>query len=142
MKARSLVVSAIALLLVLFSARTASASFSDEAPADEYFGPFKVSVLEIRNRLTRFEGEQNGELATAGSIHGIDAVETAIEDWHRRYPRDSWLPGFLGRIVRVYVRAQAGGNMHARHAYVMLVSEYHATPQARDARRVARRMFL
>lgn len=142
MKARSLAVSAIALLLVLLSAQTAFASFRDEAPADEYFGPFHVSILEIRNRLNRFEGQENRELAMAGTVQGIDNVEAAIEDWHNRYPHDSWLPGFLNRIVHVYVRAHAGRDAHARHAYAMLVSEYEATAQAREARSIAKRMFL
>ncbi len=120
----------------------ALASFRDEAPADEYFGPFHVSVLEIRNRLVRFEGQRNQELTRESAQRGIDNVELAIEDWHRRYPRDSWLPGFLSRIVRVYVRADARHNAHARHAYVMLMAEYRRTAPAHDVARVARRMFI
>lgn len=133
---------AVAVLLAFLVQGMALASLRDEAPADEYFGPFKVSVLEIRNRLQRFEGQPNQELAMASNVHGIDAVETAIEDWHRRYPRDSWLPGFLERIVHVYARAHANRDEHAHHAFAMLVRDYASSPQAHDARRVAKRMFI
>ena len=142
MRARILAGLLIAVLVVLGARNIALASFRDEAPADEYFGPFKVSILEIKNRLTRFEGQQNRELVQSSTIHGIDAVEVAIEDWHRKYPRDSWLPGFLSRIVRVYVRADARHDAHARHAYAMLESEYRRTGPAREAEVAARRMFI
>ena len=142
MRARILAWLIIAVLVALGAQNVALASFRDEAPADEYFGPFKVSVLEIRNRLTRFEGQQNRELSSESTLHGIDAVEIAIEDWHRKYPHDSWLPGFLSRIVRVYVRADAGRNAHARHAYALLETEYRRTRPAHEAAQAARRMFI
>jgi len=141
MRARTLAGLLIAVLVVLGARNIALASFRDEAPADEYFGPFKVSVLEIRNRLVRFEGQENRELGRPSAIHGMDAVETAIEDWHRKYPRDSWLPGFLSRMVGVYVRAGARHDSHARHAYAMLEGEYRRTAPAHEAARAARRMF-
>lgn len=75
------------------------------APADEYFGPFKESVLEIRNRLVAFERDANWDLAR--HIRAIDNVEISIEDWYRRYPRDPWIHGFCVRLARVYDRAHA-----------------------------------
>ena len=120
----------------------ALASFRDEAPADEYFGPFKISVLEIKNRLTRFEGQTNRELAMSGAIHGMDTLELAMADWHRRYPRDSWLPGFLSRMVHVYVRAHANHDARAREVYAMLERGYAHSLQARNTARIAKRMFI
>lgn len=81
---------------------------SELAPADEYFGPFHQSILEIRNRLTRFETESSGELAQ--HLRGIDTLEASIEDWYRRYPHDPWISGFAGRLIRVYARANASHN--------------------------------
>lgn len=76
---------------------------SGPAPADEYFGPFKESVLEIRNRLMSFERDASWHLAR--NIRGIDTLEVTIEDWYRKYPRDPWIPGFAARLQRVYARA-------------------------------------
>jgi hypothetical protein len=76
---------------------------SGPAPADEYFGPFKESILEIRNRLMSFERDADWDLQR--HLRGIDNLELAIEDWYRKYPRDPWIPGFSSRLVRVYLRA-------------------------------------
>jgi hypothetical protein len=78
---------------------------SDLAPADEYFGPFRVSILEIRNRLIGFERDTSADLAR--HLRAIDNVELAIEDWHHRYPRDPWIHGFSVRLAHVYQRAHA-----------------------------------
>ncbi len=142
MRARLLGGVAVTALLVVLLQGVALASFRDEAPADEYFGPFKISVLEIKNRLTRFEAQPNRELVMSGTIHGIDTLELAIVDWHRRYPRDSWLPGFLSRMVRVYVRAHASHDFRAHEIYAMLQQGYARSVQARDSARIAKRMFL
>jgi len=76
---------------------------SGPAPSDEYFGPFKESILEIRNRLMSFERDADWDLQR--HVRGIDNLELAIEDWYRKYPRDPWIPGFTNRLVRVYIRA-------------------------------------
>lgn len=76
---------------------------SGPAPADEYFGPFKESVLEIRNRLMTFERDADWHLRR--EIRGIDNLEVTIEDWYRKYPHDPWIPGFAKRLTRVYARA-------------------------------------
>lgn len=87
-------------------------SFRGPAPADEYFGPFKESVLEIRNRLQSFERDTNWDLAR--HVRAIDNVELAIEDWYHKYPRDPWLRGFSARLVRVYDRARAARSWRCR----------------------------
>jgi hypothetical protein len=78
------------------------------APADEYFGPFKESILEIRNRLMSFERDSNSDLAHR--VRAVDNLELAIEDWYRHYPRDPWIPGFAVRLAHVYERANAPHN--------------------------------
>ena len=79
--------------------------FAQLAPADEYFGPFHVSILEIRNRIVGFERQSSRELAR--NIRGIDNVELAIEDWYRHYPRDPWIRGFVARTRHLYQVAGA-----------------------------------
>jgi hypothetical protein len=85
---------------------------SGPAPADEYFGPFKESILEIRNRLMSFERDADWDLRR--HVRGIDNLEIAIEDWYRKYPRDPWLPGFTNRLIRVYARAHTSDRQCAR----------------------------
>lgn len=73
------------------------------APADEYFGPYKESILEVRNRLIRFEGDSASALSN--DIHGMDVLEVTIEDWYNHYPGDPWIAGFSNRLIRLYERA-------------------------------------
>jgi hypothetical protein len=100
-------------LVLLFAFGNAAALASGPAPADEYFGPFKESVLEIRNRLLAFERDANSNLAR--NVRAIDNLEVTIEDWYRRYPRDPWIPGFASRLVRVYGRAHAWRDRYCDH---------------------------
>lgn len=91
-------------LALACSSAAVPALASGPAPADEYFGPFKESVLEIRNRLMSFEREADSHLRR--DIRGIDNLEVTIEDWYRKYPRDPWIPGFAKRLTHVYARAR------------------------------------
>ena len=85
---------------------------SGPAPADEYFGPFKESFLEIRNRLMSFERDADWDLRR--HVRGIDNLEMAIEDWYRKYPRDPWIPGFANRLIHVYVRTHTADRQYIR----------------------------
>ncbi|HET9029197.1 MAG TPA: hypothetical protein VFN49_03400 [Candidatus Aquilonibacter sp.] len=118
----------------------ARADIHDAAPADEYFGPFKESILGIRNHINDLERKADRDLA--GAVRGIDNVELAIEDWHKHYPRDSWLPGFLDRVVHVYGRAHEINSSHCRQALALLEHDYPKTPQARDATAFASHLAL
>ncbi len=107
------VAAALSLILVL-GYRPADARAAGPAPADEYFGPFKESVLEIRNRLMAFERDATWDLRR--HVRAIDSLEVTIEDWYRHYPRDPWVRGFASRLVRVYGRAHALRDRHCAGA--------------------------
>lgn len=77
------------------------------APADEYFGRHKESVLEIRNRLDAFDRRSDEEMLDPGTRHALDDLQDAIRDWQHKYPGDPWLPRMLQRLVRDYQRAGA-----------------------------------
>ncbi len=111
----------------------ALADIHDSAPADEYFGPFKESILGIRNRLVDFERKADSELLVTGTITGIDNVERAIEDWDRHYPRDPWLAGFMDRTLHLYGRAHALGTDGAHRCLSLLERGFPHTTQAKDA---------
>lgn len=63
------------------------------APADEYFGRFKLSNLGIRNIIRAFRVEGNSPLALPIQRTRIMAVDMALVDWGEKYPRDLWLIG-------------------------------------------------
>lgn len=138
LRSLALALCACAVLFSGFSATIARASVHDVAPADEYFGPFKESILGIRNHLVSFENKADTELLFADSIKGIDNIEIAIEDWHVHYPRDPWLPKFLNRVVHVYARAHALSDSCAHRALAILEHDYARSAEARDAETAAR----
>ena len=106
---------ALGLTLAIMLAPIAARAAGGPAPADEYFGPFKESILEVRNRLIRFEGDADRVLAR--QIRGIDVLEVTIEDWYRKYPRDPWIRDFSRRLARLYARAHAGRGIHYAHVH-------------------------
>ena len=129
--ARSFIFLPALLLVASLAAPVARADTHQAAPADEYFGPFKESILGIRNHIADLERKANSELADA--VRGMDNVEIALEDWHAHYPRDSWLPGFLDRMVHVYGRAHLLQSQKCKQAYAMLEREFPNSTQAKDA---------
>lgn len=120
-------------VLLLACSSLAYADIHDAAPADEYFGPFKESILGIRNHLVDFERKADYELLVAGTVTGIDNVERAIEDWDRQYPRDPWLAGFMDRTLHIYGRAHALGSSGAHRCLALLERGFPRTYQAKDA---------
>ncbi|HTV73355.1 MAG TPA: hypothetical protein VME66_06620 [Candidatus Acidoferrales bacterium] len=67
------------------------------APADEYFGPTKMSPLEITNRIS--EAERTGPRLSL-----LLLTQAAIEDWTRQYPEDTWIPEREYRIARLFAQ--------------------------------------
>lgn len=76
------------------------------APADEYFGRQKESILEIRNRLDALERMTDDEVTGRGSE--LDDLRDAVLDWQHKYPRDPWLPRTMQRLHDQYRRAGGG----------------------------------
>jgi len=63
------------------------------APADEYFGRMKMSILGITNSI-RDTGTREGFDPTHASQYygGLMLTENALLDWAQKYPQDSWIP--------------------------------------------------
>src|SRR5271165_7292932 len=60
------------------------------APADEYFGPLKMSILGIRNYIRDLGLRYLADPTKANSIFGMTVqTELSLKDWGRRYPSDS-----------------------------------------------------
>src|SRR5450755_1991263 len=74
------------------------------APADEYFGRFKLSNLGMRNIIHDMNIEGDSPLALPLQQGRIREVAGSLSDWANRYPRDTWLPGTAASFVRFLER--------------------------------------
>ncbi len=88
------------------------------APADEYFGKLKMSILGIRNTIKdqglRVDVDPDKAPSTLGSMA---LTEDAMHDWQHKYPCDSWIPGTIYALQHFY------GKIHTREG----VKHVHAT---------------
>ncbi len=98
------------------------------APADEYFGHYKMSVLEINNRL--HDCEYRAKHGVRPSIILGDAGRTAdaMADWEHKYPTDPWLPHFYWRLALLYSNLPSA-TAHAREPDALM--HYHRVARAR-----------
>jgi len=110
-----------------------AASFSGgPAPADEYFGPHHQSILEIRNRLQRFDSKTDAEMLQPGVVNELDDVAYSIGDWHHQYPNDPWLPRAYAELLYNYQRAGQLSSPHATVALSEMQTGYPNAPETRD----------
>ena len=94
---------ALVALLTTFAAPAANAAgMRDLAPADEYFGRLKMSVLGIRNELNGLEQRASSGDRNIGAMSGkLAFVDDAMRDWRAHYPRDTWMPRYAAQRARV-----------------------------------------
>jgi hypothetical protein len=87
------------------------------APADEYFGKLKMSILGIRNTIkdqglkVDYEPEK-----AASTFNAIALTEDAIHDWQHKYPCDSWIPGTLYALQHYYGKIHTDDGVKHVHA--------------------------
>ena len=106
------------------------------APADEYFGRLKMSILGIRNQLRDLDlrlqyAPDRGEdiLGAAGF------VEDALHDWEHKYPADPWLAKSVYELTALYARVHsATGQQYCSRAFHWLQSRYGTSAYAAQAR--------
>lgn len=102
---------------------------SRPAPADEYFGKLKLSILGIRNTIkdvganldvdpNRWSGLQNKAIF----------AEDAMHDWEQKYPTDSWLAKSVFALERMYAKVDSGeGRQRSMAAMTWLVHDFPTT---------------
>lgn len=96
------------------------------APADEYFGRLKMSILGIANtikdqsvRFDRRPEEMESEMSTIG--FAVDA----IHDWEHKYPGDPWIAKSLFYLERFYNRIPTdAGRVQAKATMAWLVHDF------------------
>ncbi len=75
------------------------------APADEYFGKLKLSVLGIRNTIkdvglnVDIDQTRWTQLASKAAF-----AEDAVRDWEKKYPQDTWLAKTVFALERMYAK--------------------------------------
>jgi hypothetical protein len=107
---------AVMILIVCAVTSAHAATMHDLAPADEYFGQLRMSVLGIRNELNTLERRAAGGDRNVAAMSGkLALVDDAMRDWRSRYPRDTWLPRFYSQRARV-ASLIALGSSHAERA--------------------------
>lgn len=96
------------------------------APADEYFGKLKMSILGIRNVIK----DQGLKVDVApekadGTLGAIALTEDAIHDWQHKYPCDGWLPGSIYALQHFYTKIHtADGVKHVHATYAWLRHDF------------------
>ena len=93
------------------------------APADEYFGRMKMSILGIRNQLHDLDLRLHYTPEKSEDVMGSAAfVEDALHDWEHKYPRDPWLAKDVYLLEQLYSRCptEHGRRSTARAAHWLL----------------------
>jgi hypothetical protein len=87
---------------------------SKVAPADEYFGRLKLSVLGIRTDVKDYGLRVDRDVRNGQSVlNNAVFVEDAMRDWARKYPFDNWLPRYAYALEGVYEEIP-GDDAHRR----------------------------
>lgn len=85
------------------TASSGPVSLSDLAPADEYFGHGHLSPLGIRHTIFSLKSDLHRGRRKPDSIaHDADVVRDALDDWHLRFPRDTWLASTYWNLAVLY----------------------------------------
>lgn len=102
------------------------------APADEYFGPMGMSILGIRNELSRVNYMIGYGYAKQESGMAVQ-IATSIDDLHKVYPRDRDLPKLLLDVYTTLTKIDTPEAKAARsHIRGVLTVEYQDTDQAQQ----------
>ena len=90
-----------ALLAALTMGQTARVS--DLAPADEYFGHTRISILELRHKALALKDDLHKRRRKPDDVqHSADALTDAFYDWSHRFPRDAWIPRTGWELATLY----------------------------------------
>ena len=96
------------------------------APADEYFGKLKMSILGIRNTI-KDQGQKVDYYPDKAdsTLNAIALAEDALHDWQHKYPCDSWLPGSIYALEHFYTKFHtADGVKHVHATYAWLHHDF------------------
>ena len=107
-----------------------------DAPADEYFGPFKYSALSVRSKITALGRSYRERWADDASIvHDAQLIESSYKVWAQKYPRDTWLAPTAYHLAQLYQEVQTqDARNHARAMYDFVAKTFPKSKEAHFAR--------
>ncbi|MGA9018900.1 MAG: hypothetical protein WB438_08220 [Candidatus Cybelea sp.] len=90
------------------------------APADEYFGKFKMSALRVRYETMQLKKRyETHQLLPEQAQHLLLLTEDSFDQWAARYPDDPWLASTGLLIAALY--AELPGDVAREHAVKLYV---------------------
>ena len=106
---------------------------SKVAPADEYFGKLKMSILGIRNTIHDVQANiEIDQTRWTGLVNKADFTEDAVHDWEHKYPKDTWLAKTLLALERMYAKLDSeDGRKRSLAAMKWLVHDFPSSPEGR-----------
>jgi hypothetical protein len=107
-----------------------------DAPADEYFGPFKYSAISVRMKITSLGRSYRERWQDDASIvHDAGLVESSFRVWAQKYPKDRWLAPTGFHLAQLYQEVQTDdARNHARAMYDFVAKNYPSSKEAHLAR--------
>lgn len=106
------------------------------APADEYFGRLKLSILGIRNTIRDMGYKVDANPEHKMALNAVALTEDAMHDWEAKYPKDSWIPPAILSLERLYAKVDSDeARAHAKFAMVWLVRDYPATAPGKTGKK-------
>jgi len=109
------------------------AARSKVAPADEYFGKLKMSILGIRNTIHDVGANIEIDASRWASLaNKADFTEDAVRDWEHKYPHDTWLARTIFGLERMYAKLDSDeGRKRSVAAMKWLVHDFPTSPEAK-----------
>jgi hypothetical protein len=109
----------------------------DLAPADEYFGPLKLSELGINNTIRdlgrRYDVNHDNFEQT---LESAELTERSIRDWEHKYPHDTQLPRLVYFLQRLYTKVLFQPARDRAHATALwLFADFKSSPQAKQLKK-------
>ncbi|GAC1500253.1 MAG: hypothetical protein NVS3B17_14560 [Vulcanimicrobiaceae bacterium] len=119
------------------AAKPIKVSMKDLAPADEYFGPLKMSFLGISNAMNNIKRRQSTGDMNDDTEKSLNQVENSIRDWAKQYPRDPYVAGALLQLHKTYAMfPDARAHTCAVASAMWLLKQYPHSKQAKEAHRL------
>ena len=101
------------------------------APADEYFGRLKMSILGIQNTLKDLALKASFDPPNSENIfNSATFAEEALHEWEHKYPTDPWLAKTVGELVHMYAQVPTVNGRLKMHAAMLWLQKHYAATKS------------
>ncbi len=109
----------------------------DLAPADEYFGPLKLSILGIRNTIHDLGARYDVNHAISHqTFASAELTERSIRDWEHHFPRDGQVPKAIYLLERLYTKVLTQESRdRAKATDRWMFADYGSSPQSKQLKK-------